>query len=126
MGSRFFPIHRSDSGLTNASFHKFPGAANLFLFSVCCALYRFERHLTGLELTVELQKLASIRYPTLVPHFSRRVVDAETLTFMAVGILIVLPQNASIELPKAQHGERSGRQRHSSILPRCPPPVPCR
>jgi hypothetical protein len=52
---------------------------------------------SALQAAIELQYLAPICYPTLMPASARRVVDTETLTFVALGVLVVFPQNATIQ-----------------------------
>lgn len=92
----FAAVARRHTRFANAPVHGFPcsayesGAAR-------CGIRVSQDHFGILELALEYQQPASIRHPSLVPDFSGCVVDTEALAFHPVRVLIVFPQNASIE-----------------------------
>jgi len=93
------------SCITSAGTHAAPASARKprtrtwsveGLFAAGGFIRTSESHFMGAEFAFDDQQLASIGYPTLVPHLSQ-CIDTEALTLQTVCALMFFPQDAPIE-----------------------------
>src|ERR1700693_587286 len=90
----FTGVKRGDRRLPNASVDRLPRAANQFLRARRRSLRAGQHHFPMFDFSFYGKQLTSIRRPALMPNFSRRIVQTETLSFQAVCAFIVLTQDA--------------------------------
>ena len=93
----FAAVGGSDGSFANPITLRLPDSTDATLDAGLGMIGAFESHLAIFPGAFDDEKYAAVGDPTLVPNFSRRIVDAETLAVHAVILLVVLADHAAIQ-----------------------------